>query len=393
MISDKIRVRSKEKLNYYNKSSLVIIYKDSKINIFNDGINIISQKINKIYFSNNKFTINRNKNVDLYLYSFLIYNRFLENNELRKIREYFITNQDKNFNNLPNILNHSFEDVFAQTNSPVPLIKPFDNISQHEDIKVDTFKNHYDNQDIKIRNSCTNTCLNLCNKFLNKKEPEIDNYKNCITNCKNVLPQCSDFCSEEENNDDSLFCSSDKNDVIVCPKVYKKNNNYYVYIPPNSYYSNMYEGEKSYGSDIEKVRYMYSINFPKCLLPEELQLNNGNTQNDSSCPYIINELNPCQIKDCSNVNWNVSNYKDLNINDNCKKAISNYCHINYKYDPNCVCWNPKYKNDKNCIEFKRFFEDPKDYCKPSSFDIKDHPDFNKYIKKDKIPCWGCNLNE
>ena len=203
------------------------------------------------------------------------------------------------------------------------------------------------------------------------------------------MPSCSNYCEEEDTND-SVYCGNKESDSIVCPKVYKKNNNYYVYIPPNSYYSYLYEGEKSYGSDIEKARYIYSINFPKCLLPQELQINNENNK-DSSCPYIINELNPCNISDCSGVNWNVSNYKDLNISNNCKKAISNYCHINYKYDPNCVCWDPKYKDDKKCIEFKKFFENPNDYCKPSSFDIQDHPDFNQYIKKDNIPCWGCKL--
>ena len=30
---------------------------------------------------------------------------------------------------------------------------------------------------------------------------------------------------------------------------------------------------------------------------------------------------------------------------------------------------------------------------PKNFDIKDHPDFNKYIKKDNIPCWGCKIPE
>ena len=387
--TDKNKIKSKDKLNYYNKASLVIIYKDGKMNIFNEGINIISFKIDKIYFNKNKFIINKNKNVDLYLYSFLIYNRIVDTKELREIREYFITNQNKNSNKLPNILEHSFDNVFSQKDLNDPLIKPYESIDLNNKVKVDNFKNYYDNQDYKIKNNCFDKCFNLCNKYLNNKNPDVESYRNCIANCKNVLPSCSNYC-EEEDTDDSIYCGLKNNDdSIVCPKVYKKNNNYYVYIAPNSYYSYLYEGEKSYGSDIEKARYIYSINFPKCLLPEELQVNN--TTKDSNCPYIINELNPCNISDCAGVNWNVSNYKDLNINKNCKKAISNYCHINYKYDPNCVCWDPKYKNDKNCIEFKKFFEDPNDYCKPSSFNIKDHPDFNKYIKKDNIPCWGCKL--
>ena len=61
-------------------------------------------------------------------------------------------------------------------------------------------------------------------------------------------------------------------------------------------------------------------------------------------------MNPCNARVCDNVNWNVSNYKDLNLNDKCKKVISNYCHINYDKDENCLCWDPKYKNTKKCIE-------------------------------------------
>jgi len=48
-------------------------------------------------------------------------------------------------------------------------------------------------------------------------------------------------------------------------------------------------------------------------------------------------------------------------------------------------------NTAKCIKMRKFYENPLDYCTPNSFNIEDHPDFNKYIKKDKIPCWGCNL--
>ena len=81
------------------------------------------------------------------------------------------------------------------------------------------------------------------------------------------------------------------------------------------------------------------------------------------------------------------------IDDKCKKVISNYCHINYDKDENCKCWDPKYKNDKACIEYKRFFENPNDYCNIASYKIEEHPDIKKYVKKDNIPCWGCNLSK
>ena len=217
-------------------------------------------------------------------------------------------------------------------------------------------------------------------------------YNKCISNCKNVLTSCEKFCKDKKN-DSSIYCNLNKNSKDDCPKVYKKNGNYNVYIAPNSYYDKLlnYNGDKSYGKNIEKARYTYNLNFPKCPIPDELlPLNKKNKKNN--CPYIINESNPCFSSFCSNVNWNVDNYKDLNLNKNCKKNVSNYCQINYKIDDKCVCWNPEYKDDSKCIEFRRYFEDPNDYCLPSQFKIEEHPDFHKYIKKDNIPCWGCNIN-
>ena len=87
----------------------------------------------------------------------------------------------------------------------------------------------------------------------------------------------------------------------------------------------------------------------------------------------------------------MKNYKDIKLNKNCKKLVSNYCHINYELDDKCICWDPKYKDDQRCINFRGFFEDPLDYCSPGHFKIEDHPEFSKYIKKDNIPCWGCKI--
>ena len=394
LFNDKIKVKSSEKLNYFNKASLSIIYKDNSINIFMDGINILSTKIDKIYFNKNNFIINKNKNIDIYLYSFLIYNKVVSSRDLKDIREYFITNQNKDYNKLPNILEHSFEDVFHQKNNPNPLIKPFEDLNMNGIIDNDTFQNKYNNQSNAIKNICIDNCTNLCKQYLYGDKPDLEKYKKCIENCKYVLPECNNFCAVESNKS-SLYCTSENNNNnnIICPKVYKKNGQYIVYILPNSYYSNIFTGEKSFGRNIDKARNMYSINFPKCIIPNELYRgsNNNNNNNNNNCPYVINELNPCNTGHCVDVNWNVKDYNKLKLNDKCKKAVSNYCHINYDYDENCICWDPAYKDNAECIKVRKFFENPKDYCLPASFNIEDHPDFNKYIKKDNIPCWGCDL--
>ena len=68
-------------------------------------------------------------------------------------------------------------------------------------------------------------------------------------------------------------------------------------------------------------------------------------------------------------------------------------HDNHDIDPkNCKCWTVENKDKPECYEHRRHFEDPNDYqCCIKSFKISEHPDFNKYIRKDKIPCFGCDL--
>ena len=183
-----------------------------------------------------------------------------------------------------------------------------------------------------------------------------------------------------------MVCKENRN-KNKCPKVYKKNGKYIVYIPENSLYSDFFTGEKIFSSNIDKARNMYAFNFPDCPIPIEL-IKDRNIYTDK-CPYVVNELNPCNTRFCADVKWDGN--KPVKMNDSCKKIISNYCHLHYNQDDNCKCWDPKYKDSKACIQYRKYYENPTDYCKPSSFNIKDHPDFSKYIKKDNIPCWGCKI--
>ena len=256
-----------------------------------------------------------------------------------------------------------------------------------------SYEETHDNINNQMKFSCIKDCDNLCKKFLNGSEKSIDNYKKCLKNCKNVVNSCNNYCKDGNSSNNSIYCKdtcdTEKNNI--CPKVYKKNGRYVVYIPENGMYSDFFTGEKFFSADIDKARNMYAYNFPDCPIPKELVYNNNKYK--EFCPYTVNEMNPCNARVCDNVNWNVPNYKDLRLNEKCKKVISNYCHINYDKDDNCLCWDPKYKNTEKCIKFRKYFENPNDYCNISSFNIEQHPDFNKYIKKDKIPCWGCNIPE
>jgi hypothetical protein len=382
LICDNDIFKSNNEVILYNKSLLSIQYDNGLIYIIYDGINILSTNIRKIYFSDDNLIINRNKNLNYNFYSILFYNRIIDINELNDIREYFITNQNKNFNT-PDInihhMNLSAQYTSNNNEDDDYLFKPYNNkINNNTNINSDYFNKIFNNQNYSLsKKECLNTCLN-------KSSNNLNNFLSCVNTCKNKL-------SEEEKDNK---CDDNDDGKIKCPIVYKRNGKYNVYIPPHSYYSKIlnYSGEKSYGSDINKARYTYNINFPKCPIPSELIQGSENKYIDT-CPYIINELNPCYTTSCGNVNWNVKDYNKLNLNKNCKKAVSNYCQINYNLDENCICWNPKYKDNKECIEFKRYFENPHDYCSPNQFKIEDHPDFDKYIKKDNIPCWGCNLDK
>ena len=388
------KIKSTKQLNYFNKSVITIVYDNNLLNIYNDNMNVLSHKINKIYMNNKAILINKNKNLNLYLYNFIIYNRIVETNELKEIRNYFITNQNKLSNQ--SILDITFDDTLKNNQNQNLLIDGFDNknIENFYSTAEETFEEIHSNIDNNLKFNCIQDCNKICNKFLDGSVNQIDNYKNCLKNCKNVMNSCKNYC---ETNDDTTYCGTNTDDIQCnnninkCPKVYKKNGKYVVYIPENGVYSGFFTGEKIFSANIDKARNMYAYNFPDCPIPKELVVDNNKYK--EYCPFTINELNPCNARVCSDVNWNVENYKDLQINDKCKKVISNYCHVNYDKDENCICWDPKYKNTKECIEYRKFFEDPNDYCNISIYNIEDHPDFDKYIKKDSIPCWGCNLNK
>jgi hypothetical protein len=390
LISDSQQYKSIHEVIFYNKSLFTITYNNGKVNIYNDGLNILSVEIRKVYFNSSSILFNRNKNLNINLYSILFYDRALESKELDEIREYFVSNKNKNFNT-PDINNYQMNNLLSSSTNNNYIYQPYNKKGIYNNFENNYFQNMHNNQNTKIKNAfkeCNQECLDKC---LPKASESLNSFLECTSECKNTFESCKQLCVEDPNN--ASYCSNLKKiESIACPKVYKKDGVYKVYIPPNTYYANKlnYSGERSYGNSIEKARITYNINFPKCPTPAELIVSE-NTKYAETCPFVINEANPCNTSICANVNWNVKNYKDIVLNKNCKKLVSNYCQINYELDDKCICWDPKYKDDQRCINFRAFFEDPHDYCSPGHFKIEEHPDFNKYIKKDNIPCWGCKI--
>jgi hypothetical protein len=391
--------RTHNEIVLYNKTLISLTYNNGHIIIYQDGVVLISEEISKVYFNNNKIVINKNKNLDINLYSMLVYDRTVNRKELNDIREYFITNKNKNFNN-PDINNHHMNNNAEYTinNDKNYLFKPYNKHlnETYNNFKNNNFSDTFDNQNNFMKSNdalCKKECENLCKNLLDKNN--MDKYNYCINHYKSNLLSCN-------KNNGPININIDFNEDIVkkngddiknCPKVYKKDNKFMVHIDPNSEYSKklQYSGEKAYGENIEKARYLYNLNFPKCPTPSEFLIEE-NKKHINTCPFIVHEANPCYTNTCAGVNWDVKDYKDLQVSDKCKKVISTYCQINYELDDNCKCWNPKYKEDQNCIDYRRHFENPNDYCSPSQFKIEEHPEFSKYIKKDNIPCWGCKLD-
>ena len=399
LIIDNKEYKSVHDFIFYNKSLLFITYNGSSLNIYQDGLLLISVVPRKLYFNNNKIIINRNKNLNINLYSTLFYNRVINTTEMNDIREYFITNKNKNYNQAPDINRFQMNNYFLDSiNGNYPTYQPYDKKRSCEYNNLNnsssTFDNTFNNTSDKIKKafvSCNKDCIEEC---LPKSIHGLKSFYDCASTCKTTLDSCKNLCKSDPQN--PYYCNM-KNELLNsnisnCPKVIKKKGNYVVYIPENSNYAKelKYSGEKIYSNNIQKARTLYNLNFPECPTPKELILKELNN-NSKSCPFVVNESNPCITSACSGVNWNKDNYKELSLSKNCKKMVSNYCNINYELDDKCICWDPKYKDDKRCNEFRGFFDEPNEFCTPSQFSIEDHPDFGKYIKKDNIPCWGCKI--
>lgn len=383
-------------LTLNNKSMITIQYfTHGVLNIQQDGNRIISTQCDKLYFSTkDKVKFNPDGNLNMDLYAILNYDRILSKDELSKVREYFITNQNKDF---------SKTSTYSYT-SDVPSnfyvsddtsISSYNRRDQYNDWLNGDFTSIFGNQSLMFKIDSKN-CMPACNAMCNMYLDNTQRYHECLRNCRNVIPSCKNFC-DDKSNKNSIMCEADTcidsmDPTKDCPIAYKRNEQYMVYIKPDSYYAKKYNysGEKSYGKNLENAAKMYKNNFPKCELPSILTPGEGNNTLNA-CPFVIHEANPCFHSTCAGVNWDVDNYKDLKMSDRCKKSVSYYCQINNELDDMCACWKPENQDNQKCVEYRKFFENPKDYCKPSQFNIEDHPSYNKFIRKDKIPCFGCNV--
>lgn len=188
--------------------------------------------------------------------------------------------------------------------------------------------------------------------------------------------------NEIDNNKVPLGPGGDWIDPLNCPPVTKDCDGNYVW------------NGQSYGKKRRKARDIYMINNPHCKRIPDILDDWWNSQQDlpKNCPFKVERGNPCRQESCENVNW--SAHTPRGLNDKCRADINEYCRRNYDLDDFCTCWRPGMENVGMCQKYRSKFQDPREYgIGPGSFVIEEHPDYDKYIRKDKVPCWGCDLEQ
>lgn len=135
----------------------------------------------------------------------------------------------------------------------------------------------------------------------------------------------------------------------------------------------------------------YLKNYPDCALPNVLQTNTNINTDHSTSPFMVDN-NPNSSPNCYGVTWDMNNPQNMgNISDECKREVATHCENNYKYDNACSDWQPENYNSAKSQTNRRYFQPADPRCQPGNHEIEKHPDYSKYIRKDKIPCWNCNL--
>lgn len=148
----------------------------------------------------------------------------------------------------------------------------------------------------------------------------------------------------------------------------------------------------SYGNNRRVAREIYRINFPKCQnIPNILDdWYNKERPLPKDSPFIVDSpFNPVKYYACENVDWS---QPDPKMNNKCKRRVDAYCEEHAYLDPMCKPWRSEYRDLPEFRQFRNKFDDPRDKgYEAGDFGIEEHPDYSKYIRKDKIPCMGCTL--
>ena len=414
-----------------------VVYDGEKIRLFLNGELIMETNSPKIHFEDEKVIINPEGNFYGDLYSFAYYNKALQAQQIRNISNYFvrmksvgeeITSIDSKLRSYVNTFiisdfSPEEESKYASAEKIISLKKTIDSINNINNIApnkvIDKCKQIYGVKDSSTKNKPKKSSSN---KLIDKLKSDSGSVKSDASSVKSDTSSVksdassvksdtssvkSDASSPKSTKSDSNKSDSGKSDSgksdkrikksntvegdgVTCPDVRFEDDHYYIIIPPNTDLSKKlgYSGLRDYGTNIDTAKQIFQTNFPKCKVPSILDKNKY--QGDlSNCPFIIiNNENPCKKFDCKGTDWK----KGTSNNSNCKKAIDTYCTKYADLDNACYCWREDNKNKPDCLQWRGKFEN-QDKCDFRKADFTKHPDAKNWIRKDKIPCWGCNLSE
>ena len=163
----------------FNKSIMSIVYKDNTLNLYQNGTLIETTSCNDAVFypsQDKNINLNENKNIDLYMNYFAIYNTALTSDDYNTIDDYF-------------------KGYFNPHNGKIIIINP-PTPSPEEEY---TEEENNDQKD-KCKNSCDDLCKNV--------NYDSDLYKKCKDNYCKYTNECVEYC---KNNRDDELCNNNFN--------------------------------------------------------------------------------------------------------------------------------------------------------------------------------------
>jgi hypothetical protein len=363
------------------------IEKGGRLTAYVNTTKVIDEDTGEIILDNNRKVIfNPNENIDIGLKELAILNRELDHKEIG----YFLRSDIV----LRSIIDNKHLDNKHLDNKHQDN-KHLDN--KHQDNKHPDNKHpdnkHPDNKHSDRRHSNKKHPDNKHSdrRHSNKKHPDrrhsdkhekyvYDKYQTDDTYVNLEGETCEEDCTVKCTKNKCIKECANRH-KRACPKVHRDSDGNYIV------------RGSSYGNDRRVAREIYRINYPNCRnIPKILDdWYNKEIILDNTCPFIVDsQFNPCKFYACDNVNWNEPTPKKAGMNQRCRRRTDAYCEEHAYLDPFCYCWRSENYDLPECVEFRSKFNNPRDRgCSAADFPIEENPDFDKYIRKDRIPCWGC----
>jgi len=332
----------------FMEMNLAVVYDGDNIMLYLNEELIMQTDCPKIYFDNNSVMINPNGTFLGNLYAFAYYNKAFTDQQVVTVSKYFVK-----------MIAIGYEQS-TLTDEQKKWVESFiikDNPTSEEEIQIKKLVTG-------------NKKLETLAPILARMNPEQRKIR---------------IAQIQEEEEIAVKIRENEN---KCPKVVFEDNHYYVIVQPNTKLSEElgYNGLRDYGTNIDTAKQIFETNFPKCPIPDVLDRRKYKGEL-TECPFIVlNDDNPCKKFECRGTDWK----NGTSNNENCRKSVDTYCSKYAYMDNACYCWRSENQNDPNCKQWRGKFDNP-DKCDFSKYPIDKHPEADKWIRKDKIPCWGCNL--